>query len=282
MLLHLLPRHSLCCPHVLLTRCIQTLRGDAARTLHSPAEHFLRRRLPLRFHTQSRGAKSRSRKSKSQEEEWKTRNKTVLTYIAAAGVGMIGLSYAAVPLYRLYCQVGGTTPCSRCFVSSGCRCDHCVCVFCLSGVGARRHGGGGPRRGSSGDDEAGEGTCHQDHLQRRSTRQHAVELQTSADGDLCKTWFLLSTHLSPESLLSVSVCSDQVRILYTRPVLVLNWAGLICDLRCVRWCLLCRWFQVRRRWLSTEQRTPQINRSLASPPTTWSPLRRDSISTRSR
>lgn len=140
MLLHLLPRHSLCCPHALLTRCVQMLRGNAARTLHSPAEHFLRRRLPLRFHTQSRGAKSRNRKSKSQEEEWKTRNKTVLTYIAAAGVGMIGLSYAAVPLYRLYCQVGGTTSCSRCFFSPACRCDRCVCVLSVrrQGSAARR------------------------------------------------------------------------------------------------------------------------------------------------
>lgn len=60
----------------------------------------------MRSHTHVRGTKSRSRK-KSQEEEWKTRNKTVLTYIAAAGVGMIGLSYAAVPLYRLYCQASG-------------------------------------------------------------------------------------------------------------------------------------------------------------------------------
>lgn len=106
MLLHLLVRQPLCCPQ-LLTRCVRTLRCDTARTLHSQAEHFLRRRLPLRFSTQSRGAKSRNRKSESQEEAWKTRNKTVLTYITAAGVGMIGLSYAAVPLYRLYCQASG-------------------------------------------------------------------------------------------------------------------------------------------------------------------------------
>lgn len=109
MLLPLLVRHSLCCPHVLLTRCVRTLRCDTARTLRSQTEHFLQRRLPLRSHTQSRGVKSRNRKSKSQEEDWKSKNKTVLTYIAAAGVGMIGLSYAAVPLYRLYCQV------RRCF-----------------------------------------------------------------------------------------------------------------------------------------------------------------------
>ncbi|XP_023274589.1 cytochrome c oxidase assembly protein COX11, mitochondrial [Seriola lalandi dorsalis] len=90
---------------VLLTRCARTLRCDAGRTMHSQAEHLLRRR-PL-LHIQSRGIKSRSRKTRGQEEDWKTRNKTALTYIAAAGVGMIGLSYAAVPLYRLYCQASG-------------------------------------------------------------------------------------------------------------------------------------------------------------------------------
>lgn len=187
MLLHLLPRQSLRCPQGLLTRCVQTLRRDPPRALHSQAQHFLRRRLPLRFQTQSRGTKSRNRKFKSQEEEWKTRNKTVLTYIAAAGVGMIGLSYAAVPLYRLYCQVRGELPVPGVFDLRPAGVTT-VCVLCLSGVGARRHGGGWPRRRSGGDDEAGEGTCHQDHLQRRPTRQHAVELQTAADGDLCKTW----------------------------------------------------------------------------------------------
>lgn len=44
--------------------------------------------------------------TRAQEEEWRRRNKTVLTYVAAAAVGMLGASYAAVPLYRLYCQVG--------------------------------------------------------------------------------------------------------------------------------------------------------------------------------
>lgn len=79
------------------------------------------------------------------------------------------------------------TSCSRCVRPAGVT---TVCVLCLSGVGARRHGGGRTRRRTGGDDEAGEGTYHQDHLQRRPTRWHAVELQTAADGDLCKTWFL--------------------------------------------------------------------------------------------
>lgn len=146
MLLHFLVRQSFCCPQALLTRCVRTVRCDAPRTLHSQAEHFLRRRLPPRFHTQSRGAKGRSRKSKSQEEEWKTRNKTVLTYIAAAGVGMIGLSYAAVPLYRLYCQVRKRNPtsCSRTGVFHLWPAGVTAVCFCLSGVGTWRHGGGRP------------------------------------------------------------------------------------------------------------------------------------------
>ncbi|KAF7645648.1 hypothetical protein LDENG_00200570 [Lucifuga dentata] len=105
MLLPMLVRRF--CPQasVLLTRCIRTLRSDTLRTVHAQGGRLLCRRLrPLRLYS-SRSANSQRRRS--QEEEWKTRNKTVLTYIAAAGVGMIGLSYAAVPLYRLYCQASG-------------------------------------------------------------------------------------------------------------------------------------------------------------------------------
>ncbi|KAG1955031.1 cytochrome c oxidase assembly protein COX11, mitochondrial [Pimephales promelas] len=72
----------------------------------SRVQLFLRR-TPPRFLNQSRGAKTNKRKRQSQEDTWKERNKTILTYIAAAGVGMIGMSYASVPLYRLYCQATG-------------------------------------------------------------------------------------------------------------------------------------------------------------------------------
>lgn len=105
LLTHILPHQ--CCSHSqkLFTQCVPFLRLDAPRKLlHSRAE-IIRRRFPTHFHSQFCGVKTRSSKFKGQEEEWKTRNKTILTYIAAAGVGMIGLSYAAVPLYRLYCQV---------------------------------------------------------------------------------------------------------------------------------------------------------------------------------
>ncbi|XP_053144547.1 cytochrome c oxidase assembly protein COX11, mitochondrial [Hemicordylus capensis] len=49
----------------------------------------------------------RHEQQRQQEEDWKRRNRTVLTYLAAGVVGMAGVSYAAVPLYRLYCQSTG-------------------------------------------------------------------------------------------------------------------------------------------------------------------------------
>lgn len=52
---------------------------------------------------------------------------------------------------------------------------------------ARRHGGGRTRHGAGGDNDAGEGARHQGDVQRRHARQHAVELQAAADGDLRKT-----------------------------------------------------------------------------------------------
>uniref|UniRef100_A0A8B9N4P6 Cytochrome c oxidase assembly protein COX11, mitochondrial n=3 Tax=Accipitrinae TaxID=8955 RepID=A0A8B9N4P6_9AVES len=59
-----------------------------------------------------RGLRSSNPFTRRQEEEWRRRNRSTLAYIAAAAVGMVGMSYAAVPLYRLYCQatgLGGTT-----------------------------------------------------------------------------------------------------------------------------------------------------------------------------
>ncbi|XP_015227292.1 PREDICTED: cytochrome c oxidase assembly protein COX11, mitochondrial [Cyprinodon variegatus] len=97
--LHRLLRPSLCHP---LAGCARALHCRSQWILRSQAENLLRRRPPSHLVT-----RRQSRRSRSQEDEWRTRNKTVLTYIAAAGVGMIGLSYAAVPLYRLYCQAAG-------------------------------------------------------------------------------------------------------------------------------------------------------------------------------
>lgn len=55
----------------------------------------------------ARGATRPNPFTRGQEQEWRRRNRTVLTYVAAAAVGMVGMSYAAVPLYRLYCQATG-------------------------------------------------------------------------------------------------------------------------------------------------------------------------------
>ncbi|XP_030610515.1 cytochrome c oxidase assembly protein COX11, mitochondrial [Archocentrus centrarchus] len=104
MLLPLLLRPPLCHAQAsgLFTGCVRMLHCGAPQGLRFQAEKFLQRRRPHRLH-----ARGRSRRSQNQEEEWRSRNKTVLTYIAAAGVGMIGLAYATVPLYRLYCQATG-------------------------------------------------------------------------------------------------------------------------------------------------------------------------------
>ena len=34
------------------------------------------------------------------------RNKTTVVYVGAIALTVLGFSYASVPLYRLYCQVG--------------------------------------------------------------------------------------------------------------------------------------------------------------------------------
>lgn len=127
-------------------------------------------------------------------------------------------------------------------------------VLWVSGVGVRWHGRGRSRCGPGGDDDAGDGARHQDHLQRRHSRQHAVELQASADRDLRKTKSILSPGFSASSGLG----PDPFDLWFSR------------------------WFQVRPRWLSTEPETPQTTPSSASPPTTWCRSRRGSTSTRSR
>uniref|UniRef100_A0A8D2NG35 Cytochrome c oxidase assembly protein COX11, mitochondrial n=1 Tax=Zonotrichia albicollis TaxID=44394 RepID=A0A8D2NG35_ZONAL len=55
----------------------------------------------------TRGVRGSNPFTRQQEEEWRRRNRSTVGYIAAAAVGMVGLSYAAVPLYRLYCQATG-------------------------------------------------------------------------------------------------------------------------------------------------------------------------------
>ena len=92
--------------------CLRPGRSGPAGT-----EQGLRRlgtwRQPSPAEQPARRPKSTNPYTRSQEEDWRRRNKTVLTYVAAAAVGMLGASYAAVPLYRLYCQVGLARPAGR-------------------------------------------------------------------------------------------------------------------------------------------------------------------------
>lgn len=46
-----------------------------------------------------------SRGYSSHSNRWRTSNRQTLTYVAAVAITVVGLSYAAVPLYRIYCQV---------------------------------------------------------------------------------------------------------------------------------------------------------------------------------
>ena len=56
-----------------------------------------------------------------------TANKNTSVYVAAIAVLVLGLSYAAVPLYRLYCQVRACVrPCDVCL-----RVHACVHVFVI-------------------------------------------------------------------------------------------------------------------------------------------------------
>ena len=38
---------------------------------------------------------------------WDRANRTTITYMAALAIAVVGLSYAAVPLYRIFCQASG-------------------------------------------------------------------------------------------------------------------------------------------------------------------------------
>ncbi len=46
-------------------------------------------------------------KSPSKNNQLNNRNRTTLKYIVAIAIFVVGLSYAAVPLYRVFCQASG-------------------------------------------------------------------------------------------------------------------------------------------------------------------------------
>ena len=82
---------------------------------HCPLNHYLR---PYTFPIRSRCLHSTvsqpgdvlllptaSRRYSTDHSRWRASNRQTVTYIAAIAITVVGLSYAAVPLYRLYCQV---------------------------------------------------------------------------------------------------------------------------------------------------------------------------------
>ncbi|CAL9699179.1 unnamed protein product [Knipowitschia caucasica] len=89
-----------------LQRSLPVCAAAATSALHTGSSRALPGLLLLSRAPPGLRPQLRFRYNRAEEEaQRRNRNRTVLTYIAAAGVGMIGLSYAAVPLYRLYCQV---------------------------------------------------------------------------------------------------------------------------------------------------------------------------------
>ncbi|XP_044269123.1 cytochrome c oxidase assembly protein COX11, mitochondrial [Tribolium madens] len=83
-----------------INRLTTTLCSGGYKALFRPRNH--------EFHAGSR----LSQNTKNSNEAQKKRIRSTLYYVTAAGVVTAGLSYAAVPLYRLFCQAysyGGTT-----------------------------------------------------------------------------------------------------------------------------------------------------------------------------
>ena len=113
--------------------CLMVLDSTSCQGLHSRHVHrTISMRLTSQLHTmryvkhrtfyQSNTFSSLARHSRAQalkeprewglfmrgmasEPEWGSQNKTVLIYITAIGIFMVGAAYAGVPLYRIFCQV---------------------------------------------------------------------------------------------------------------------------------------------------------------------------------
>uniref|UniRef100_A0A8B9VLQ3 Cytochrome c oxidase assembly protein COX11, mitochondrial n=1 Tax=Anas zonorhyncha TaxID=75864 RepID=A0A8B9VLQ3_9AVES len=81
-------------------------RGPAGASAPAP-QRGERQRPPdggARSPQRPRGLRGSNPFTRGQEEEWRRRNRTALTYIAAAAVGMVGMSYAAVPAAFAFAQ----------------------------------------------------------------------------------------------------------------------------------------------------------------------------------
>ena len=60
-----------------------------------------------RSFSSQRGSHKRTGSYPSSSSQWEKANRTTMTYITALAIAVVGLSYAAVPLYRIFCQASG-------------------------------------------------------------------------------------------------------------------------------------------------------------------------------
>lgn len=87
-------------------RCIFLYRTKFQSHVHVP---FLSTKLTFHrlFATQQTSKSQYFHKRAGSTSQWSKANRTTVTYMAALAVAVVGLSYAAVPLYRIFCQASG-------------------------------------------------------------------------------------------------------------------------------------------------------------------------------
>ena len=93
---------------LLLSHCTQ--ENKARTLLHSPPLRPLRTTLQTlqQFHSSVRHHQTgQQHRHGNRESPWSSANRSTVTYMIAVAVAVVGLSYAAVPLYRIFCQASG-------------------------------------------------------------------------------------------------------------------------------------------------------------------------------
>ena len=85
---------------------LNQIKNLAQSFLHSTNKYQMARMMSQRSFSSQRGNHKRTGSHPS-SSPWERANRTTMTYIAALAVAVVGLSYAAVPLYRIFCQASG-------------------------------------------------------------------------------------------------------------------------------------------------------------------------------
>ena len=85
---------------------LNQIKNLAQSFLHSTSKYQMARMMSQRSFSSQRGSHKRTGSHPS-SSPWERANRTTMTYITALAVAVVGLSYAAVPLYRIFCQASG-------------------------------------------------------------------------------------------------------------------------------------------------------------------------------